>query len=88
MLVSILALVTIMIVPLKLGFDWEPHSNPNLRLLEYFLDLLFFLDCIICFRTTYGELTKTGVGMNQACNDSRYTGHMRMLVTFSRRFDT
>ena len=53
--VGALILWSVIMVPYRLGFDQEPEDNSPMFWLDVFVDIMFGLDIVLCFRTAYQD---------------------------------
>lgn len=60
LLIIILALYNCVSIPYEVGYESKFTDNIGLTVFEYFIDVLFFIDIVVNFRTTYVD-SKTGV---------------------------
>jgi len=66
LLIIILALYNCVSIPFEVCYDSKFTTHVLLTIYEYFIDVLFFLDIIVNFRTTYIN-SKTGVEVTSGC---------------------
>ena len=53
LLIMILALYNCYSVPVEMSFDPPLFKDPRLKIMNFAIDFIFFLDILVCFRTVY-----------------------------------